>query len=433
MSIVRRLSRSTLLRGSLFVFITNNIFNLGNFLYNLLMGRLLGPALYGDLGAINSFLTFFSLPLAVINLLLVKEIAHSWGKKNLKNIRLIINFFSQKLFIIGLLLVVILSILSQQITHFLQLDSSFPLIVASIALPLSGFMTINKASLQGMLSFQYLAVNSLVEVSFRIFISTVLVLFNFKLVGALLGPLFGSIVSFLLSAIQIKILLGKTMVNPKTTFKFSLKKTVLPVFLVIFSLSSIFSLDIIFVRHFFSADTSGNYVALSTMGKIIFYAVGPFITVMFPHISSKVSNNLPYLLPLAGSLTLTLIISLIATFLFFMAPKFIINLFYGDKFVTAYQFMGLFAFYMSLYSLISILTHFFLSISYYLPIYLLSLYPFIQSLAIYFLHQQIEQIIWINISLSSGYLIIFLLLLYFKEKIYLKKILAKKITPFTYV
>ncbi|MEK7127520.1 MAG: polysaccharide biosynthesis protein, partial [Patescibacteria group bacterium] len=60
--------KSELLKGSFLIFIAGNLGNLGNFLYSLSMVRLLGPEIYGELGAILSLFSLFAVPLAILSL-----------------------------------------------------------------------------------------------------------------------------------------------------------------------------------------------------------------------------------------------------------------------------------------------------------------------------------------------------------------------------
>src|SRR5581483_6186188 len=47
------------------------------------------------------------------------------------------------------------------------------------------------------------------------------------------------------------------------------------------------SVDILFVKHFFSPQLAGQYAALSVMGRAIFYLTSPIYFVFFPLIAQK--------------------------------------------------------------------------------------------------------------------------------------------------
>jgi len=169
------------------------------------------------------------------------------------------------------------------------------------------------------------------------------------------------------------------------------------------------------VRHFFPADISGEYVALSTMGKIIYYGVGPVISVMFPVISTRVISGLPYILPLLGTLVMSLGLSVILIFAYFLFPRFIVGILFGSKFYGVVPYLGLFSFFIAIYSLDSILTYYLLSISYYRPVFLLFPIALLQGILILIFHSSLTEVIWVNIASSLLYLVIILFFVIKKE------------------
>jgi O-antigen/teichoic acid export membrane protein len=183
-------------------------------------------------------------------------------------------------------------------------------------------------------------------------------------------------------------------------------KTFWPVFFVTLSLTSFFTMDVILTRHFLTPFESGEYVALSTIGRIIYYAVGPIIAVMFPLISSRISNGTAYILPLLGTLITSLLISTGIMFLFFLFHADVMSFLFGGKYTLASHYLGLFSFFISIYTLNSILTHFLLSISYYKPIIWLFLISASQAVGIFLFHNSISDVIWVNILTSLFYLVI---------------------------
>ncbi len=406
MSVLNRLYQNQLVRGSFLLFIGNNLTSFGNLLYNLSMGRLLGPEKYGDLGALVSLFVLFGAPLGILNLFVVKTVSSYWGKGFTGSIVNLLSYFTPRIFIIGLIASVILLIGNPSIIHFLNQESFIPVLILTASYILSGPSTLNRAILQGTLSFPFITLNGLVETSVKLILSLILVFMNFKLVGALLGPFVGGIVGYFLTLIQIKIIFKGFEKSKEKVMSFEVIQSVIPVFLASITLTIFFTADIILVRHYFPAGLAGEYVALSTLGKIIFYIVGPVISVMFPIVSSRVSRGVSYIIPLLGTLVIALGFSSAIMFIYFLFPKFIINIFFGSRYLTIIPFLGPFSFFITIYTVNYILTQFLLSISVYKPIFLLFFVSLLQSLLIVFFHSSITEIIWINIITSLLYFLI---------------------------
>jgi len=306
---------------------------------------------------------------------------------------------------------------------FLYLDSLAPFILVALSFVLSGPATLNKGILQGVLAFSYVTINGVVEVTLKLIISVVLVILNFGLLGPVLGSLLGGIVGYILTVVELKIIFRGVAHKKNSLVSWNLLKSFFPVTLASLTLAVFLNMDIILVRHFFSGSVSGEYVALSTISKIIFYGIGPVISVMFPLISTRSSNGLPYLIPLLGTLVMSLGLSAVIMFTFFLFPKLIIGILFGGRYLSITAYLGLFSFFITIFSLNSILTYFLLSISYYRPIYPLFLISLLQGVFIFMFHDNIWQVIWVNIAVSILYFMVISFYVLKKEgSIILKKL-----------
>lgn len=424
---VRRISQSQFFRGSLIIFFGTNIGNLLNFVFNIAMGRLLGPERYGDLGALLSLFILFGVPLGIFNLFVVKVVSDYFGKKDYKSILGLHHYFTPRLFILGLIISSFIILLSPNLGHFMNFQSYLPIALSALLFILSGLATINKAILQGTLFFLYLTLNGVVEMILKLILSIILVLANFGLSGVLFGIIISSLVSYLLSVVEINIILKSARKKDKYIISAKIFKTFIPVLLATLALTAFFTVDIILVKHFFPPVVAGEYVALSTIGKIIYYAIGPIITVMFPLIATRVSSGLPYLIPLLGTLLISSIVSAGIIFIYFLFPKVIISTIFGSGYFGIIPYLGVFSFFITVYSLNSILTHFLLSISYYQPIYFLFITSLLQGLLILIFHGSLMEIIWINIIISIVYLLVASFFVARKEKDVVLKYLYKMI------
>lgn len=425
MKLFRRVFSSQLARGSVLVFVGTNIGNFLNFLYNIIIGRLLGPEKYGDLGAILSTISIFGVALSIFSLFTIKQVSSYWGKNEKGKIVSFLNYFTSKLFIFSIIGSLLLLLITPNIGHFLHLDNLLPVFIVAISFVLSGPATITRSVLQGTLSFFYVTINGIGETGMKLLISVILVLLNFGLTGALFGVLIGGIVGFLMSVVELKIILRDVKMENSHFLHFrTILKTFLPVILASLVMTFFLNIDIILVRHFFQAQVAGEYVALSTVGKISFYLISTIITVMFPVVSTRVSSGASYILPLLGTLVASLCLSIVVIFVYFISPKLIIGILYGEKYFGVIPYLIPFSFFIAIYSLNAVMTYFLLSISYYRAIYILFPVSLFQGLLIFIFHSSIIEIIWINILVSLVYLFVTLLFIFKKEYNVFLKILA---------
>ena len=177
--------------------------------------------------------------------------------------------------------------------------------------------------------------------------------------------------------------------------------------------TSIFTLDVILVKHFLSPYDAGIYAALSTLGKIIFFASAPVASAMFPIVVKRKVNNKGYVKIFIVSLIITSAIGVTVTLIYWLFPDLIIRTLYGNDYLSAKSelvFMGIFVLF---YSLSNFLLNFLLSVSKTIVVVIPLVAAIVQPILIYVYHKNISEIIkvsmlttivmFLSISLFLGY------------------------------
>ena len=182
-----------------------------------------------------------------------------------------------------------------------------------------------------------------------------------------------------------------------------------PIFLVSLSTNSLYSTDVILVKHFFEAQSAGIYAALSTLGKIIFFGTAPVGAVMFPLVSQRQSQGKDYKKIFLLSLLFTLGISLLVLLIYWLAPELSLKILYGDKFLGASPYLVWIGLFMAIFSLGSLIAGFYLSKGDTRIWTLVVLAALGQALGIWFFHSSIFQVITVNI-ISASFLLVSLLI-----------------------
>ncbi len=422
MRALRSVYTSKFVRGGFLFFIITNVSNFGNLLYSMFMGRLLGPVDYGNLGALFSLLAVFGVPLLVLSLLVIKVVTTYWGEKRFGAIKSFMRYLTPRILTIGIIGSVCLLLLTQFFTNYLALNSFWYMAIIAVLFLINVINVEYKAVLIGMLEFNLISVNSLTEMLLKLIISVVLVMLQLRIFGALLGPVLGLLVGNLLAIIEINYILRKHPEEKIHTFSKLLVLSSFPTFLATLSLTLLVNTDIIFTNHFLPEEQAGYYVALSNLGKIIYYLINPIISIFFPYYVSRARDWKKNLLPFVLTMSFSFICSLVIRAVFRLFPSVIVDLMFGKTYMAIIPLISSYSFFITLYTLNAIITHFFLSISYYKPIYVLSVIPIIQSILLWYFHQSIKEVIWINTALSVVFLVVAIGMLLQKEFQIFKKI-----------
>lgn len=406
----KKILKNQLIAGSFVLFVGSMFANFGSYLYHLLMGRMLGPVNYGTLTALISLLYIISIPALTLATTIVKFASAAKAKKNYAKVYFLFYDLSRKLLAVSVIIFILFALGSQVIAEFLQIPSRALIILTSSLFLISLLPTVNNGILQAFLNFPFLAANSIFGVILKLALAVGLVKLGFSVGGAIMAILMSSLIIYLVSFFPLRFLWQYKGKVAKIDWS-KITSYAAPVFLAVLGLTSLYTTDIILVKHFFPAFQAGLYAALAIMGKIIFFASNAVPMVMFPLVSERYENGGRYRPFLSQSLILVSGLSAGITGFYFLFPKFMINILYGPSFLAASSYLGLFGIFISLYTLSSVLTSFFLSIRKTKVAFFVLSAAIIQIALIWLFHASILQVIQISILVTT--LLLFSLLLFY--------------------
>jgi len=404
------------LSATIWVFLGTGFLNFGNYFYHLLMGRMLGVSLYGALESLISLLYILFVPTLALTFIIVKFVSRYKGKADYESVSSFYNFLLGKILIFGAITCGILLILSPFLKNFLHLSSVFLVFMLIITFFINLVYVLNKSTIQGLSSFANFTILSFIETGVKLLLGILLVYLGYKVEGA-----FGAIGIGLLLALVVSLVLIKKVskfdfsLNRDFAHKKDLLKFAFPTFITTLALTSMFTTDVILVRHFLSSSNSGYYSALSVLGKIIYFAASPIVLVIFPMASENHAKGEKYTKFLLWGFLITLFICSLITLIYFTESKLMISALFGLKYIAISQYLGLFAIFISLYTLCSLFANFYLSIHKTITSIPVGFASILQILLIIFFHQSIAQVIWVSIVVEF-LLLIFLLLYYPRAK-----------------
>lgn len=375
--------------GSMFI-------NVINYFYHLIFGRLLGPVDYGVLASLFSILYIVGIVPTSTSVAIVKFISSC---RNNEEISLVYKSLNKLILLIALILTGIMLISSSFIANFLHINNVFSVVLISPILFFSLITLINQATSQGILKFMGFILPAFISSIGKLLFGVLFIILGFSVSGAMGGILLGAIFAYLISTSSVREIANRNIKSIKYNFKPFLKYS-LPVLIQALAFTSIFTIDVILAKHYLSPFEAGIYAALSTLGKIIFFALAPLSSVMFPIVSKMKSRNENYVKIFLTSLIVTAGIGVTITIIYWLFPELIIGILYGEAYLLAKPelvFMGIFVLF---YSLSNFLINFLLSISETKVIILPFLAAIVQPVLIYIFHRNIIEIIRVSMFTS---------------------------------
>lgn len=401
-----------LFAGSAVMVVGSNLVNFLNYLYHLIMGRLLGPSLYGDLTSLLSFIGLTLIVPTSLGLVIVKFISSAKRKTQISSLLL---WLTKKAFLAGGLLMFLTLAASPLITSFLSLTNGlWPIFFIALTFAFALPATLFRSVLQGLLRFDKFLVSLLVDTGTKLFLGVFLVVLGFSVAGAMAALVLAATLGLLVSLHPLKDywrVLKREEIHLKPMAKLSL-----PVLIQSLAATSLYSTDLLLVKHFFKPFEAGLYGAVSMLARIIFFAAGPVSAVMFPLVSRHHARGKPLEKVFFLSLGLSLVVVIPILSVYWLFPEVTIFILYGQEYLAASNYLIWFGIFMALFTLSSLMVNFFLSVGK-TYVVLISLTAAVsQAVLIFFFHSSLFQVITISMGISSLLLVILLLYYFLNAK-----------------
>lgn len=408
---LRPILKHKFLTDSLVMVLGSNVYNFSQVLYHFLAVRYLTRADYGDLAAVISILGFIGVIQIAFNLTIVKYISSIHDTKQLGGF---IKWIFTKSFLIGLCIAIIIIGLAVPLTNFLNIRGVWYIIILSPILFFFIATMIGRSVLQGLLRFDQYVYSLLAEAGVKIILAIILFALGYQVFGALFAYLLSLVIACAITIyILKKYLLDTNPLAPdiKPFIKYSGY-----VFIQGLALTSMYSTDLLIVKHFFSSDQAGLYAALAILGRVVFFGSSPIVHVMFPIVAKRHKNGEQYTGIMVMSTILILMFSLAITGIYYYFPALPLGLLFGKNFLDGSELLWLFAVFMALISLAMLLTQFYLSIGKTKPVYFFVVAAILQAILIWVFHPSLYTVIVESILVAT--LLVISLFVYF---IYIKK------------
>jgi len=381
-------------KGVVLLFIASNLVNFLNYIYNLIVARMLGPAEFSLFTSLFAIFMITSSLISTIQTVTAKYTSTFFAENDYKSVS---NFFLdsfKKISLICLFFVIIFILASKQIALFLNTISTIPIIALGSIVIISIFVSISRGTLQGLQNFFHLSLNLIIDAILRLVIGTLLVYLGFKTSGAIGSSSISGFIAILISFIPLSFIFKNRSETKDINF-FEVYKYSVPVLIASVCFFMLISFDIVLVKHFFNEMNAGQYSAAATMGKIVIFIPAAIGLVMFPKVAEYHKKNLNSIDILKKSLFITLILCGGVTILYFLFPNFLIRVMFGKVYEDSAYLIKYLGIAMTFFSLNNILILYNLSIEKFKFLLPTIFFTILQIILIYLFHNSLVQVILI--------------------------------------
>jgi len=307
--------------------------NLFFYLYNVVIGHIVGVEGYGVVNALLSAILLFSTPAIVAGAIVAKLAADLHAANDGHRIRRLADLVDRTAWLTfaGVLVVVVAA--HVPIERFFHLSSSAPVVASGTALGLTIVATLQRAVLQGRQRFSAFVISNFIDASGRCVLGALGAL-RFGVAGAILGVALGLLLTVVFNALAVR--LGTPRDSSSSDLRLPwLGKSALQIGMTLIAINAMLYYDTIFVRHFFDAQTAGLYGAAALVARAFYLVVGFVPVILLPKAAQHAARGERSLRLLLAAGGVIIVVGALAVGASIVAPVTLVSAVAGPAFAAA--------------------------------------------------------------------------------------------------
>ncbi len=369
------------------------VVNGGNYLYNLLLGRLLGPEAFADAALLVTLLLVLSFVGMTFQLATTKFAVlfsgNTWTAFK--------NTMYKYALVFGVLASFLVLVFSKSLQTLFNTQNHWMFVAFAIAIPLYFVMSVNRGRYQGGQEFVKLSGTYQTEMWSRLLITFLLLWFLPNESGIVIAIGIG--ISFIFGLFPSDIL------ETKPFSKNQLAGTELKQVLVFIGLTAGYELtqiiinnsDVLLVKHYFNDVEAGLYSSLALIGRVVYFVAWMFVMLLMPTVMQKQKDGEPTApvlfkyVAFIGTLSATIVLAC------YLMPETIVGLMFGEAYLEISSLLWLYALATALFAISNIFAYYFLSLNQYAPVILSGVLGLSQVILIIFYHDSLSAVVHMQI------------------------------------
>jgi len=381
--------------------------NAGNYFYNLILGRILGPEQFADAAVLVTLLLVlsfmamtFQLVTAKFSVLFESNVFSAFISKIYKNA-----------ITVGIILGALVIVFANQLQQLFNTSSSTMFVIFGCGVPLYFLMSVNRGVYQGKKQFNSLSITYQAEMLSRLLI-TVGLLYLFNIQSSIVIAL-GILVSLGFGLIPFKFKL-----QPFKKIKVlnaSENKQIRNFFIItaFYELTQIIinNSDILLVKHYFESYDAGLYASLALIGRVVYFIAWLFVMLLLPtvvQLKKEGKATAPILFKYVGYVSAVAFAIILGCVIF---PKTIITLLFGADYISMASLLWKYALATGLFAISNIFAYYYLSLDRYVPVIISGVFGLLQMGLVICFHDSLSQVV--TMQIVAMVLLLFVQLVFF--------------------
>jgi O-antigen/teichoic acid export membrane protein len=342
-------------RAGLLVFAGIGATNLGNAVFHLLSGRLLGPELYGELVSLLAVSGLIALPFGGVQYVVARFVAEEAARGRSDGVGAFVRRAMVAAILVASAAMVIVTLASPVIRDALGVTKLSPVLLmglytlpALLAPPLWGVA-------QGLQRFGLMSASMIFGSAARILVLVAMIPFGVG-VGAVMGTtLVGAFFVLVVPVPLVWALVRQRAGRAHGPSDREVLRYLGPVIVGALAMTSLTTLDLIVAKVALNSTDAGIYGSASFIGRLLLYLPMTIATVLLPKVISRAALEQDTKEILHASLAVTAAFSLTGTGLLIVLPRLVVGATFGSEYERAVPLIGVFGLAMTAYALLNVL------------------------------------------------------------------------------
>ena len=386
-----------------FLFTSTLIVNIGNYGLNLLLGRFLGPEEFAAANILTTIVLVLSFTALGFQLATAKFVATYQAEGFLEKLDSFITWIKKYALIFSVSISFLLIIAQEGIRSYLNFDSSVPLVMLFVAIPLYIDMSVSRGYFQGTNQFKKLAYTYIAEMVARLLVTGALIYICLFLhqTWAIEAIAIGFISAFAAAAYFGRV--PTFNIFKATNFAQSRKVFLFLGVVAMYEFSQIIinNSDVILAKHFFENKEAGLYASLALIGRVVYFATWTIVTLLFPMVIEKEKKGEPHVHLFWSSVGVVTLFGTLITLGCYFFDVFIVSILFGEAYLSTAPLLWKYAVATTLFSCANVFVYYHMSLENYTPVFISLAIGLMQIAGIYYIHNSMEAIIMVQIVLMA--------------------------------
>ncbi|MFK7060711.1 sugar isomerase [Flavobacterium oreochromis] len=387
------LSSLTLSKDRYFMFVML-IVNLGNYFYNLVLGRILGPQIFADTAILITLLLVLSFIGMTFQIATTKfTVTLQEGDRDA-----LIVFFNKIAIFLGIIIGLSFFLFSKNLQELFQTETALMFVIFGFAIPFYFLMSVKRGIEQGKSYFYNLSKSYLYEMLSRLIVTYVF-LFAFPEIAISNVVALGIFISIICGLFPYKKIELKKYFQITKTSSWICEVRLFFIITAFYEFTQIIinNSDIILVKHYFPNYEAGLYSSIALIGRVIYFVSWMFIMLLLPKVILLKKQGKETRGVLFNYVFYIIILSFLIIVFSALFSKEILLIMFGQKYLVIASILWKYALATTIFVIANLLTYYYLSINNYIPVFISAFFGCIQVILITFYHQSLNQVVHVQI------------------------------------